>query len=129
MGEIGPNSALIIFLRKRPCGGKQLRPNSGRFGEDFGRIRADTGGTEIYLHKCALGQAKKCCICIKYFWARRRKQNAPSTVGPCEKMQYLHNFTIIIVTSKSIGFNCIFSASIVLLHNCCGPGEKVLYLH
>ena len=49
---------------------------------------------------------------------------AQSTFGPGEKMQYLQNFTIRIYTSKSIGFKGIFTASIVLLQNCFGPGEK-----
>ena len=63
-----------------------------------------------------MSQAKKYNICIKYFWAMR-------------KMQYLQNFTIRIYTSKSIGLKGIFTASIVLLQNCFGPGEKMLYLH
>ena len=49
---------------------------------------------------------------------------ALSTFGPGEKMQYLQKITIRIYTSKSIGFKGIFTASIVLLHNCFGPGEK-----
>ena len=84
----------------------------------------------LYFCKIVLGQAKKCCICTKYFWARRKNtQFALSTFGPSEKMQYLQNFAIRFYTSKSIRFKGIFTASIVLLQNCFGPSEKVLYLH
>ena len=39
-------------------------------------------------------------------------------------MQYLQKILIRIYTSNSIGFKGIFTASIVLLQNCFGPGEK-----
>ena len=85
---------------------------------------------ELFGPKIVLGQAKKCCICTEYVWARRKNTKiAPSTFWATRKMQFLQKFSIRIYTSKSIGSKGIFTASMVLLQNCFGPGEKVLYLH
>ena len=36
----------------------------------------------LYFCKIVLGQAKKCCICTKYFWARRTKTKFATNHNP-----------------------------------------------
>ena len=97
----------------------------------------------LYFCKIVLGQAKQCCICTKYFWARRKNTIvALSTFGPGEKhnigtisqSEFTHQNLLDVRTFYS--FHCAFAQlfwarqkSAVFALSTFGPGDTTQYLH
>ena len=98
----------------------------------------------LYFCTLVLGQAKKCCICTKYFWARRKNTEfALSTFWDrrkkckiCKKSQSEFTHQNLFDLRHFYSFHCTFAKlfwvrrkSAVFAPSTFGSGDKIQNLH